>query len=192
TGLGVLHAHLVRPRRLLLWRVGLVAVLVRASVEALDVRDQVDELGEREAIAIIRHDRPALRSDVSRPRENHRTWIPDRLREVLGGRARALAGEPGPDVAGAAAPRKVRLHLVALVALELGEDLAPRLRIPRRERELPTARHTAAAMQFLHRDRRGRRARWVRLRRLSDGETTECEDDGERGNETAHGHDDKP
>src|SRR5207237_8136764 len=153
----VLHADTVRPRRLLLRRVGLVVVMiVLAAAEALDVGDQIDELGEGEAVTVVRHDRAAIGPNEAGAGEDHGVGIDDRLREVFRRVVRAHAGQLGADVARAARLRKVGLHLVALVALELGEELAAGLRIARWQRELPAARHPAAAVQLFHADRRRR------------------------------------
>ena len=151
-------------------------VIAVAAVEALDVRDEIDQLGEGEAVAVVGHDRAPVRPDEAGAGEDDGIGIDDRLREVLGGVVSPHARQRGADVTGAAGPREVGLHLVALVALELGEECAAGLGIARRQRELPAARHAAGAVELLHGDRL---RRGDRRRRLSERETAETQDDGD-------------
>ena len=119
----IVETHRVDVRRLLGRR---HRVHVPADGQALEKRDQVDELGDAQAVGVARHDRLPVGAGEAGTIENHRVRRQDRLGEVLRGMLAAHARQLGTDVLRIAARcRKVlSLDRVALVALEIDEDLS--------------------------------------------------------------------
>ena len=105
----------------------------RRRREAADVGDEVQQLGQREAVAVVGHDRPPVRARVAGPGDDDRIGFENRLGEVLRGMVVAHAGQRGAAARGVRADGGNRLPSpVTLVALELGEDLAALLAHRRR------------------------------------------------------------
>src|SRR5438093_3919374 len=108
------------------------AVLVAAAArQALEERDEVDELDHAEAVGVARHDRFAVGPGEAGAVDDDGVRRQDRLREVLRRVHAPHAGQRGADVLrvgrGGTLRKALPLDRVALEALELGEEL-PALR----------------------------------------------------------------
>ena len=136
-----------------------------AGGEALQVRDQVGELAERQ-IRIARHGRVPVGPDVAWPVDQDGVGGEDRLDEVLGGVMAAHAGQ----LRARAGRRRKRLagDAVAGGAAGVGEGPPSRPDVARGHGEAPAGWDTARLMERRHRDahRADRRALGGRGRRL--------------------------
>ena len=123
---------------------GVAAASRRRGSEAAQIRDEVDEVGQRE-LWIVRHRGPSVALGVTRPFHDHRVGIQDRLDEIARWMVPSHTGELGP---GRGRRRELLAgHGVARIAVVLHEDAAASRLVAGWGREEPSARNAAAGVE---------------------------------------------
>ena len=138
--------------------------------QGFQIRDEVEPLRDAEAVGVARHHRQAVRPGVSGLVDDDGVRKQDRLGDVF---RRVHAPHPRQLRAEVLAVGRRRelfgLDLVALVALQLTEQLTPARHVARGDGELPATRHPAVAVQLFLADPPGRARRRSAGRRRDSG-----------------------
>src|SRR3989454_8772687 len=122
----------------------------------------VTETAEDHAEGVLSPNAVVIGAGVSLTGDDHRVRAQNRFGEIFGRMVAAHPAEIGADVLGVASDlwKRLALNVVALVALEVHEELATARDITAGgQRELPAARHSAHLVQLLHCRPPGCRAR---------------------------------
>ena len=123
-----------------------------AGPQALQVRDQIGELAERE-VGIARHDRATVLVDVPGSLDQHCVGVQDRFHEVFRRVVASHPGQVGPDTARVITRGEVfSLDVMTGVTAEIHEGLAAGIDVSRWSCEPPTRRDTTGLVESGHRD----------------------------------------